>query len=196
MAEAELAHQQMVKFWQARSMLKVVYPGQKERIENLVREKVGPSDYFQDMLDFGCGNGRFMPFWQLYSGHIWAVDVLDNILREITNQGVNVTPILETYPPRLQRLMPPVDLFWGCLVFQHLVDNSLFYETAAELSKVIKPGARVIILDNAVDVAAHVKPRGPEELSRALGLREGFKAEQVTINKKPNDHWLIDGHKK
>ena len=196
MAEADIAHQQMVKFWQARSTLRIIYTGQKERIENLVRDRLGPQEYFQDMLDFGCGTGRFMPFWQFYAGHIWAVDLLDNVLREVTTQGSNVTPILGAYPPCFHKLMPPVDLFWGCLVFQHMVNDALFNETAAELSKVIKPGARVIILDNAVDVAAHVKPRGPEELSKALGLREGFKAVKVTINKKPDDHWLIDGHKK
>ena len=202
MAEAGVAHQQLVNFWAARSLRRPACNQldgesirQREFIECLLRERLKPTDYFQDMLDFGCGIGRFVPFWQNYSGHIWAVDILENDLKEITSNGINITPVNGTYPPVYSDRIPPVDLFWSCLVLQHIVDDFLFSLTIAELSKVIKPGARVIILDNAVDVARHVRPRGPDGLAGALGLRKDLRADKVTINKTPKDHWLIDGFK-
>lgn len=166
---------------------------QTRKIESLLLRAISPESYFQDGIDFGCGYGRFIPTLSHWCGHIWGIDLLDNMLDRAQSAAPNVTIVPSTWPASFA--VPPADFLWAGLVIQHIVDDKIYQATMAELRRVLKPGARVILLDNAVDVAPHVKPRGPEMLARDLGLRPGWKADKVTINKRPNDHWFVDGLK-
>jgi ubiquinone/menaquinone biosynthesis C-methylase UbiE len=188
-------------FWQSKMARQgVSYVGrvgedhhyQAKMIERLYWGRVGQDAYFTDALDFGCGYGRFAAMLSNSCGHVWAVDMLEEMLSQVRGSAPNVTPIRCTWPPRLVNHDNSMDLLWACLVFQHIVDDDLFTGTMKELSRLLKPGARVIIIDNAVDHAHHVKPRGPEVLMKALNAKIDY-ADKVTINKRTNDHWLIDG---
>lgn len=201
---AELAHQKLEAFWRDKSSKQGIgYVGHKDqshltqqkRIEDILRTRILPTAYYKDMLDYGCGYGRFIPFWNNFAGHIWAVDLLDEMLKQAAGQAPNVSAVRSVFPIRLPVRPHTIELLWSCLVFQHIVDDSLFFATALELTNLLKPGARVLLIDNAVDKAPHVKPRGPAVLCQALGLRPDYKAEKITINSRPNDHWLIDGFK-
>jgi len=165
---------------------------QGQRIEQLYWDRVGMGAYFPDALDFGCGYGRFLSILSASCGHVWAVDMLESMLEHVRGAFPNVTAITAAWPPKLLNHDNSMDLLWGCLVFQHITDDALFEATTKELSRLLKPGARIIIIDNAVDQAPHVKPRGPEAIMKALNAKVDH-AEKVTINKRPEDHWLIDG---
>lgn len=163
-------------------------------IEKLYWDRVGRDAHFENALDFGCGYGRFTPMLCNSCGHVWAVDILEESLEHVRGSAPNVTPVLAEFPLKLLNEDNSIDLLWACLILQHIVKDDLFDATMKELSRLLKPGARVIIIDNAVDQAPHVKPRGPDVLMGALGAKADF-AQKVTINKRASDHWLIDGTK-
>ena len=166
---------------------------QTRKVESLLLKVLSPDDYYRDAIDFGCGHGRFIPVLSHYCGHIWAIDLLDSMLAQAQLAAPNVTPVSSAWP--ISFAIPPADFLWAGLVLQHIVDEAVYQTTVSELRRVLKPGARVLVLDNAIDVAHHVKPRGPELLARHLELRPGWKADKVTINRRPNDHWFLDGYK-
>ena len=89
----------------------------------------------------------------------------------------------------------PHDFLWSAFCFQHMVKEDVFRAVCAELVRVMKPGARVFLLENAKDRASHVRPRTPDEYAKGLNLAM-HKAKLVTVNKALNDHWWIEGRVK
>ena len=166
---------------------------QTARIEGLLRSKFTDACFYENGLDFGCGVGRLIPFLTNYCGHIWAADIIPEMLEQAKTQGLNVTTWCTSWPYKFPAADGQIDLLWSSMVLQHLVDDDIFNVVMSELKRILRPGARVLLLDNAQDKAPHVKPRGPEVLAPLLGLCDGWKAERVTVNKRVNDHWLIDG---
>jgi ubiquinone/menaquinone biosynthesis C-methylase UbiE len=200
--ELKLKFGRMEEFWRGKAAqsgdryvgrLKEDHTLQQKRIESILRTRLLPTDYFENALDFGCGWGRFIPFFAQFCGHIWAVDLLKDMVKKAAEQAPCVTAVQSKYPFKLPGKGARFDLLWGCLVFQHMTDDDIFNVSTKEISRVLKPGARVLVIDNAVDKAYHVKPRGVERLATALGLKPGYHASKVTINQRPDDHWLIDG---
>jgi SAM-dependent methyltransferase len=166
---------------------------QQRQIEALLMRALTGDSFYRDGMDFGCGPGRFLPLLAKYCGHLWAVDILESSLQPAAAKAPNVTPHLLEWPLNLQ--LPSLDFLWSSLVLQHLVDEDLFTAITDELRRLLKPGARVLILDNALDRAPHVRSRPAERLAASLGLRAGWKADKVTIDQRPQDHWFIDGHR-
>lgn len=192
-----------VSFWGGKAAKGDAYVGrvgedhlsQQKAIENLVSTRLKPSDFFEDGMDFGCGYGRFEPFLSHFCGHIWAVDVVPGVVERVRGSIPTISGLSVGWPFEIPLKNGKVDFLWACLVFQHLVDQKMFAAACRELRRVMKSGARVLIIDNAVDRAAHVLPRGPEVLARELGFRPGWHSDKITINRRPQDHWLIDGVK-
>lgn len=194
------AFDRLTKFWTDRAAKgngflakPVEHQTQTARIQSLIMTRLKPTDFFRDAIDFGCGYGRFISTLANYCGHIWAIDLAESFLGRIGANHPNVTPVKANWPVKLE--CPQADLLWASLVFQHITDPALFATVTMQLSKALKPGARVLIVDNATDRAGHVCPRTPAEFAQALGLKPGFFAEKVTLNSRPFDHWLIDGFK-
>jgi hypothetical protein len=73
------------------------------------------------------------------------------------------------------------------------MEDDVFSDTVNEVLRVTSPGSRIMIIDNAVDRAAHVRSRTAEELRSAFKLSTMSVVRRVTVNKRENDHWLIDG---
>lgn len=167
---------------------------QTRAIEDILKGLLKPRDYYVDAMDFGAGHGRFCEFMSLYCGHIWAADIVSEMLERYASYAPTVTPLKVEWPISFPLKDNKLDLLWSFFTFQHLVDPSLFQQTVQELRRVLKPGARVLIIDNAVDMANHVRVRGPDALGKALGLQAGFSRMRITVSK-PQDHWLIDGIK-
>lgn len=206
MAEVDLPLKfgKMQEFWQKKSAqqgdryvghIKENHNIQQKQIESLLRERLKPEDYFESSLDFGCGWGRFVPFFSQFCGHVWATDLLKAMVDKAALKAPNVTAIQSKWPLKMPGRGRRFDLLWASLVFQHIVDDEVFDATIVEIGRVLKPGARVLILDNIVDKAHHVKPRGVKKLAEALRLQPGYYSSNVTINQRPNDHCLIDGIK-
>jgi len=197
------AFDQHVRFWESKSKKGESYVGrigedhllQKKAIESLLMTRLKTTDFFTDGLDFGCGYGRFVPFLSNFCGHLWAVDIVPDIVERVRGVAPTVSALKVSHPIILPFKGGRIDFVWACLVFQHLVAPEFFSAACQEIRRVTKPGARMIVIDNAVDKAPHVSPRGPEVLTRELGFRPGWYADKITINKRPQDHWLIDGVK-
>jgi SAM-dependent methyltransferase len=168
---------------------------QTKRIESLLRTRLQVSDFYKNALDFGCGCGRMLPFLSQFCGHLWAADIMPSVLMNASKVVPNVTAFQIGFPLKFPWREPRIDFLWVGLVFQHLTDEPIFRDACEELKRVLRPGARVLILDNGVDRAPHVMPRGPERLGAALNLALGWHAEKATINNAPGDHWLLDGKK-
>ena len=194
-------HAKWREFWDNRARKGSEYVGrlgepvnnQTLKIESLLRAKLSPIEYYVEGMDFGCGPGRFLPLLSNHCGHLWAVDLVPFALQQAKQRALNVSTIEAAFPLKFSWDKPRISFLWVCLVFQHIVDDDIFARTTAELTRVLVPGARVLILDNATDKASHVKPRGPEVLAKVLKLRSGWTHTRITINSRPNDHWLIDG---
>jgi SAM-dependent methyltransferase len=199
----ELAFNQMTEFWRGKAgsrgdgyvgRLGEKHDIQTQRIEDILRMRLDPTTFFDEAIDFGCGWGRFIPFLSNYCGHIWAVDLLEDQALRAASSSAAVSSFTFRYPGQLPVSGPDIDFLWVCLVFQHIIDDEMLASICQELRRVLKGGARVMILDNAVDRASHVKPREPSIFADLLGLRKGWRADLVTINKRANDHRLIDGY--
>jgi SAM-dependent methyltransferase len=166
---------------------------QKKTIENYLAPMFDPKTIYSNTMDFGCGIGRFIPFLCKRSKHIWAVDLVEGALKKAASLSPAVTPIHATRPFSLPFNNPHIDFLFSSLVFQHMIDDSVLTSVLRELKRVLLPKAKVIIIDNAVDRAPHVKPRKPEFFVSALGLKPGWTARRIKLNKKPLDHWLLEG---
>jgi SAM-dependent methyltransferase len=183
--------QKLEAFWRDRAS-RPVDKLQTVKVESVIKQCLRTDDFFKDGLDLGCGEGRLLPLLSDYCGHIWAVDIIDSLLLKAGEKGANITPILAGWPYELFLPDARIDLLTAFFVFQHIVDDTIFAATVKEINRVLKPGARVIIIDNAVDTASHVRPRGVSPLVTALGLANAS-SKRITLGSKPNDHWLIDG---
>lgn len=168
---------------------------QQKAIEDILLTRLTSQDFFEDGLDFGCGYGRFVPFLSHFCAHLWAADIVPDVVERVKGVAPTVSALRVSHPLVLPFRNCKVDFMWSCLVFQHLAVKEFFTAACQELRRVLKPGARVIVIDNALDRAHHVVPRGPEVLGKELGLRPGWYSSRITINKRPQDHWLIDGVK-
>jgi len=204
MSEAAVAFERSRQFWHNTARTKGEgYVGrtgeshelQRRRIEDLLRSRISADSFYTDVLDFGCGYGRFIPFWSEICGHVWAVDLLPDMLKRAKGKSKTVTALQANWPFRLPMQEPQIDLLWTCFALQHVTDDGIFTETMQELRRVLKPQARVLMLENAVDHSHHIKPRKPQYLAELLGLQPGWTSDLVTVNNRPRDHWLLDGVK-
>lgn len=165
------------------------------KVESVLRTRFKPGDYYADGIDLGIGNGRFAPLLNSFVGHLWGFDVIDEPMATVPKLDQLVSTHKLDYPVKLPFSDKSMDFFISFFTLQHITHDELLEEILAEVQRVLKPGARVITLDNAIDHHAYLKPRNPNRLAELLGLRKGFHFQRVTINNKPNDHWLIDGIK-
>lgn len=185
----------LVSFWRGRALkYGERYVGnvnedhrlQRARIEALLRQRLNPSVAYEDVLDLGCGWGRFETFWSGLAGHIWAVDVLPDMLEKARTQAPNVTALKASWPFRLPLQDRSISLLWACFVFQDIKEDPLFKAVVGEVSRLLAPQARVLILDTG-------KARDPKTFGEAFGLGPGWHVGRVTVNSTPRDTWLVDG---
>jgi SAM-dependent methyltransferase len=177
-------------FWLRKSQSKSDNPKQTTCVSSLLRSAVLPTEFYENGLDLGSGRGRFVPILSSFCGHVWAVDLIYELLCDIEYRA----PAATAFCIDDEYVLPtgPHDFLWSAFCFQHMVNNHVFDAVCAEVKRVMKPGARVILLENAKDRAAHVRPRTPDEYFGGLGL-VNHTAKLVTVNDRPNDHWWIEG---
>lgn len=166
---------------------------QTQRIEQMLTGLFQPTDFYEHGMDFGCGPGRFIPLLSRYCGHVWAVDLLDEVMADAAARSATVTSVTAGWPFKLPGKSPYLDLLLGAFVFQNIQHEEVLQAVITELRRVLKPGARIILIDNSADKAAHVVRREPAFFANAFKLADGWKARKVQVNFKPDDHWLISG---
>lgn len=178
-------------FWQQRLSSRGEDRLQTTKVCNLVRSCIPNTQTYQSAVDLGCGAGRFLPLLSAYCRHVWAVDIVPSVVPCILARGSNITPYIVSEPFTLPS--GPHDFVFVAFVLQHLMEDEVFVETVDEIRRVTVSGSRIMVLDNATDKAAHVRPRAAEDITKALGLSSTTVVRRVTVNKRENDHWLIDG---
>ncbi len=166
---------------------------QTKKIMAALEPVVPAGSYFPIGLDLGSGYGRFLPYLSNICGHVYAVDLVDSAVQRASEGIPNVTAVVVDRSYQLPVSDKTFDLLFCCLVLQHVVDAKLFIMMMHELRRVMKPGAKMIIIDNAIDQAPHVQSRPAEQLANSLQLGVGWSAKKITINTRVDDHWLIQG---
>ena len=119
-----------------------------------------------------------------------AMYLLDEMLCDIEYRAQSATAFCLDAEYQLPH--GPHDMLWSAFCFQHITNDAMFSVVTGEIRRVMKKGARVILVENAKDKASHVRPRTPNEYAVGLGLKD-YSAKLVTVNERPNDHWWIDG---
>lgn len=187
-------YKQTERFWEQRyqNADSAAFLSQTSTLEQLILARLGGQTYFRRGLEVGSGRGRLVPFLANVCGHVDAIDTLGSLGPTVEAKAPNVTYIQADYPPTLPFRSPVFDFVLACHAFQHVVSDAVFTALTAEIKRVTLSGGRLIIIDNAVDRAGHIKYRSPDIFAKHLGLKPGFFSERLSINK-PNDHWLIDG---
>lgn len=180
-------------FWLRRSQAKTADPQQTSRISSLLRSAILPTDFYESALDIGCGRGRFVPLLSSFCGHVWAVDIVPELLCDIEFRAQSATAFCVEREYRLPD--GPHDLLWSSFFFQHLTKQAELQAVCAEIRRVMRPGARVLLLENAKDHAAHVRPWTVKDYVAELGLAD-HRFKLVSVNDRPGDHWWIEGRMK
>jgi ubiquinone/menaquinone biosynthesis C-methylase UbiE len=167
---------------------------QRIAIENLVAHKL--TSKLDIVIDFGCGYGRFIPFWLSNAKQVLAVDISATFLDTIGALSSDVTPIVYTQPFQIPMKAESVDLLWAAFAFQHVVEPETFDEAVMELKRLLRRGGRVLLLENLFDSAWHVKARPPELFVDRFGLAAGWQVESVLFDSDDYPHhYLLNGVK-
>lgn len=169
----------------------IPHPQHLKDIENSATERLEGS-FFKYALYFGCGTGELVTeALGPRCGHIWAMDVLPEALEQAKKRAPHVSTRRLRWPINITGPRGMIDLLVASTAFQFIPDDPLVAELVQHLALWLKPGARVIILDNAVDRAIHMKPRDPRLFAHGFDLRPGWVSNKVKINGR--EHWLLDG---
>lgn len=178
-------------FWKNRFATRFEDVVQTARVTSLLRSSVSMNQTYQSAIDLGSGNGRFLPLLAAFCQHVWAVEIVPATEGPIAARARNVSPwILQDDADGLPD--GPHDFLFAAFLFQHVTEDGVFKGLTNELKRVLAPGARVFILDNAKDKAPHLQVREPGVIAQALGFKK-WDSKLVTINQRPADHWWIEG---
>lgn len=179
------------EFWKKRFMTRFEDVVQTSRVTSLLRSAMTVNQSYRSGVDLGCGSGRFLPLIAAVCQHVWAVDIVPDVEAAVAARARNVSVWI---PQNNEDGLPdgPHDFLFAAFMFQHVTEDGVFKGLTNELKRVLAPGARVFILDNAKDKAPHLQVREPGVLAQALGLKK-WDSKLVTINQRPADHWWIEG---
>ena len=145
-------------------------------------------------LDYGCGVGRFTHMLASRCKKLYAVDLLEAQAIKCAEFADNVVARMIKYPEPLDISDASVNLVWVCTVLQHIVDPDLIKFVGGELKRVLAPGARVVLLEQANNPKRHVATRDPEFYAKLLGFTIETQRQIVIDPGTGDQHWLIKGN--
>jgi ubiquinone/menaquinone biosynthesis C-methylase UbiE len=98
-------------------------------------------------LDFGCGPGRFTgDLAAMIHGRAIGIDTTRAFV-EMAPRGEGVEyRVMEA--GRIPVSDAEVDLLWVCLVLGGIVEDDVLSRSVAELDRVLKPGALLVVIEN------------------------------------------------
>lgn len=191
-----------VEYWSTRAKLQgknyvgksgFVLSDQTHAIQELLNSHIGTGRY-QHALDYGCGWGRMCAFLGKFADHVTGCDIIDTFDHKHTG-GADF--LLITNPAHIGVPDNTFDFIYVGLCFQHILDEKWFSEVTKEIRRVARPGAKIIVLDDANSRAPHIKLRAGGDIARALDMEiESTVVYQVKVDPHPTVHNLIIGNKR
>jgi SAM-dependent methyltransferase len=147
-------------------------------------------------LDYGCGACRFTPEIAAHCTNVLAADLVDPCRPADLPANVAFQKVAPDGGHWLRLKDGSVEFLWCSLVLQHICSAELFLNVAAELRRVLAPGALVVILDDLgpASTTRRIHPREPAFLAAVLGLSE-YTSRPVDIDQRFSKHQLLVGVK-
>ena len=106
-----------------------------------------------EVLDLGCGIGRWSRLLARRGAHVVAVDVaqsmIDEARRRSTREGVDHRIDYRVADLRTLDLGRTFDLVLAVTVLQHILDDDEFARAAANVARHLAPGGRAVMLEAA-----------------------------------------------
>jgi ubiquinone/menaquinone biosynthesis C-methylase UbiE len=102
----------------------------------------------RDVLDFGCGIGRFSPgLAALVGGHVWAVDPIQTFL-DMAPADPRVS-YLHSEPPTIPLPAASIDVAWSFGVLTVISTQIQLHATLDELDRVLRPSGLLFLVEHA-----------------------------------------------
>jgi len=124
------------------------------------------------ILDVGCGTGRWLRRYQECGLRATGVDATPPMLRLARQRGTT-TPVVAGEAQRLPFAAGQFDFVSDITVVQH-ISAPLQAEALSEMTRVLKPGGRLILMELIRGEDAHIFPRtsrGWVELVTSRGMK-------------------------
>lgn len=113
-------------------------------------EQYMPNVKLGNVLDFGCGIGRWIPLLTKYFDHYYGVDIEQRAINRASMifsevPGGNFQLIKDEYIP-----IPNIkfDIIWTCVTLQHIVDDKLLLNYARQFVSRLNPYGTIFCTEN------------------------------------------------
>jgi len=150
--------------------------------------------YNGQVLDFGCGAGRWFPLLSTYYTY-HGTDIIPLETMGITKPEFAFEPV---YDNRIPFANTQFDLIWTCVCLQHVIDDNLLEHYVTQFSERLQIGGMVICVENTAAAKAntYIKFRSIEEYTN-LFIKHGFRCIGTDTKKmKGEPHTLFTFDKK
>lgn len=160
----------------------------------VIEQQIPVRRYLPNLLDFGCGTGRLTRRLVELDFSYHGCDVNEGAVRAVNELAVRerLAPVAAG-PSRLP-LGYPDEYFTAVVavtVLQHVPDR-LIEATCAELARVLAPGGRIFLLEDAnpegAQPAPHMAFRGAQEYAKLFGMRPVHY--ELVSAERPQSHYL------
>jgi ubiquinone/menaquinone biosynthesis C-methylase UbiE len=150
------------------------------------------------IIDFGCGNGRFSGFLSRRGRRVWGTEITPEMIEQAKQEeACNNCHFLITNGVDLPFAEDSIDGIWCCGVLRLslFVENPAYNDIAKEMHRVLRPGAFFVNCEMYVDVAPQVFIDGYEKAGFSLEklsvlLRDKGFLELILSNRRIPEKWL------
>jgi SAM-dependent methyltransferase len=127
------------------------------------------------IIDFGCGNGRFSSYFASKKGPVLGTEITWEMVAHAKLHCPDNCQFVLTDGISIPVKVESIGGIWCCAVLRYslLVDNPCYAEIAAEMFRVLRPGAYVVDCEMYVDVS-------PERFIEGFE-RAGFVTRRVLV---------------
>jgi len=155
-----------------------VYRMRTEQLRGLIDRHAWPVKG-RAVLDVGCGTGFFVDFWSsLEAAPLVGVDIAEVSIERLKPRFPDARFVCADISGPQVEIDGTFDYVSVFDVLYHIVDDTRFEQAAANLARLCRPGAKVLVTDmfgtRTTEVVRHVRNRSLEQYRTVFG-RQGLK---------------------